>query len=188
MSNSCPRCLVQRLRGRADEPGALACRECHGVWLTAAAVHGVIPASLGPLSGLPAVGTGHAALRCPECDDPLVQRAIFGVEVDVCDAHGVWFDHREVEHIRAAARHEAGDRTVVDAASVDTRTGPGPRKTRIATPRDDALESTMVVAEVALTGVDVAAATADAVDLGAGVEAAGGVLEALGGLFEGIFG
>lgn len=177
-SSSCPRCHFEALRAHADEAGARACPRCEGVWLTMAAARAVLPASLGTLPGQAAAD----APRCPVCEGPLTLRCVYGVGVDVCAAHGVWFDHSEVERIRAAARHEAADLTTVDADSVDARTGPGPRKARIATGSDSAIDTTIVAAEVAVTAVDVAAVTAD------GVEVGGGVLEVLGNLFEGIFG
>lgn len=187
----CPRCLDCRLSERSDgaDAGALACRECHGVWLTAAAAQQVLPARFGPLAELPTVGTGFAALRCPACHAELVRRRVAGVEIDVCESHGAWFDHREVERIRAAAHHDGGAvlavATVVAAAPFVQSPAP-PAFNATTADVGNAIEGGAIVVEVALTGAEVASAVDVAAVVDAGAAVSGG-FDLLAAIFDGLF-
>jgi Zn-finger nucleic acid-binding protein len=197
--HACPRCLDSRLRERRDgtDPGALVCRACHGVWLTAAAAQGVLPARFGPLAELPTVPTGFAALRCPECRGELVRRRVAGVEIDVCDRHGGWFDHREVERIRAAAHHDDGAALAIGigvatvAAAVPFTQSPAPPAMNAsAADLGTVVEGGAIVVDVALTSADVAAAASEVGGVGLEVvdvgEVAGGAFDVLAGIFDGL--
>jgi Zn-finger nucleic acid-binding protein len=62
----------------------------------------------------------HASLSCPECSGPMrreeVTDTMFGV--DICDAHGTWFDARELPaFIETATAARAGEVTSEDLES-----------------------------------------------------------------------
>ena len=40
--------------------------------------------------------------RCPVCNAALVPTKVKAAAVDVCDAHGIWLDHGELEAILAS--------------------------------------------------------------------------------------
>ena len=69
-----------------------------------------------------------AEIRCPVCTQVMGKsRSPDGVELDVCDAHGVWLDRGELEKLIALASNEFDD---------DTPTRPHDPRLR---ERDDAL-------------------------------------------------
>lgn len=45
-------------------------------------------------------------IQCPICQQSLMRRTINGVEVDVCEAHGLWLDKMELLTITERERHE----------------------------------------------------------------------------------
>ena len=111
---TCPRCgppshLDARLVGDVllDE-----CATCHGIWLDHIALDALIKKredvstenalGISQQATLPptVVGVGEKMyLRCPECDN-LMNRVNFskrsGILIDVCRAHGTWFDENEL--------------------------------------------------------------------------------------------
>ena len=40
-------------------------------------------------------------MNCPKCDQELQRRIEHGVEIDVCDRHGIWFDPGELDRYAA---------------------------------------------------------------------------------------
>jgi len=128
-ARTCPRCagshaLLARLVGDVllDE-----CPSCHGVWLDSAAVDRVVrerqESSIGSLRQMtaPEPGLGEPAgaprllgkppaaqpaqsmyIACPDCGQ-MMNRVNFarqsGVILDVCRAHGTWFDHSELQRV-----------------------------------------------------------------------------------------
>ena len=112
----CPSCRVPMLRGNLQEVLLHECEKCFGLWLGAAAFEHICrnaeqqAAALGsaqPVGG-PVALAPVRYVRCPHCNE-LMHRLNFahcsGVIVDVCRAHGTWFDanelHRIVQFIRA---------------------------------------------------------------------------------------
>ncbi len=45
-------------------------------------------------------------ISCPICSEPMVHKAVNGVEVDVCAVHGLWLDKKELLTITERERHE----------------------------------------------------------------------------------
>ena len=104
------------LRGTLRDVPLHECGKCYGLWLGTATFEHICrnaeqqAAALG--SAQPAGGPAALApvryVRCPQCNE-LMHRLNFahcsGVIVDVCRAHGTWFDanelHRIVNFIRA---------------------------------------------------------------------------------------
>ena len=201
--HACPRCLDRPLHAHPHDGGtrdddtadALACSHCGGAWLTAGAAQRVLPVRFGPLARLPAVPTGFAALRCPECHRELARRRVADVDIDVCDAHGVWFDHREVERIRDAAhhdpdrRHQLGGRDtalttgLLVSAVAFTQSPAPPRMNASVTDVGSTLDATVLVADVALTSAAAASAAGELASSGA-LEVTSTTLEVTGSAIE----
>ena len=109
----CPRCQAQ-LRSRSVELlRVLECRRCGGLWLEPGVLEELCervendPLMSTLLSGVP---DPHPEFRpsdavylpCTRCEDMMVPRNFggnSGVVFDLCQEHGVWLDHSELEHI-----------------------------------------------------------------------------------------
>jgi len=111
----CPSCRVPMLRGKLREVPLHECGKCYGLWLDTASFEHVCrnaeqkAAALGSAQSVgPAALAPVRYVRCPQCNE-LMHRLNFarcsGVIVDVCRAHGTWFDanelHRIVHFVRA---------------------------------------------------------------------------------------
>jgi Zn-finger nucleic acid-binding protein len=119
---ACPRCANATLTPYLSQ-GVLAdvCAQCDGVWLGHDSLQTLLkrqPASP-PDNRLPERvelprETRIRYLNCPECRQQM-RRVQYGdksgIIIDVCDADGIWFDHRELE---AALRHVASHPTQSD--------------------------------------------------------------------------
>jgi Zn-finger nucleic acid-binding protein len=98
MTPSCPRCRRIALQPFATrDVEVLACGNCHGLWLDHAAASRVAQAALQDAVVAPA-----ERLPCPVCTRTMAASRVKGVVVDRCDAHGLWFDHAELERVLAA--------------------------------------------------------------------------------------
>jgi Zn-finger nucleic acid-binding protein len=124
----CPSCRMPMLCGKLREIPLHECGKCYGLWLDTASFEHICrnverqAAALGDaqsVSGPTALGPVRY-VRCPQCNE-LMHRLNFahcsGVIVDVCRAHGTWFDanelHRIVHFIRAGGldRSRAKEKT-----------------------------------------------------------------------------
>jgi Zn-finger nucleic acid-binding protein len=127
----CPACRVSLLRGTLRDIPLHECPKCFGLWLDPATFERVcreaeqqsaVLGSAQPVAGANALGPVRY-VRCPLCDD-LMHRMNFarcsGVIVDVCRAHGTWFDvnelHRIVQFIRAGGLDESRAREKAELA------------------------------------------------------------------------
>jgi len=163
-TRKCPRCrrerdetLVARLVGETllDE-----CPSCHGVWLDGAVLERLLEerrqansqalvsmASSAAAISNPGVDVNQSYVMCPDCDE-MMNRENFGrrsgVIVDVCRAHGTWFDadelprviefvrkggleeshRREMQRLKSEAR--AANRDALFQQQRDLRTGASP--------------------------------------------------------------
>ncbi len=115
----CPRCQRPLRKGAAGRVEALACNGCGGVWLDhglamqfnkaladkcqlelseSARIVGEIVARKAQVQG---VDTSPDGLPCVVCQQPLrrehIERA--GFDLDICDAHGTFFDRGELQTI-----------------------------------------------------------------------------------------
>jgi Zn-finger nucleic acid-binding protein len=127
----CPRCkggLRRRTLGKSD---VIECGACAGLWLSQETVQQLVERAdeqdqagldLGEASAhAPAPGAMRVEgyIPCVACGQ-LMQRRNFagssGVIVDLCGAHGVWFDHRELErlleYVRAGGLRRARAREI----------------------------------------------------------------------------
>ena len=113
----CPRCWATRVQrplqaGRTGSFDLHACETCGGVWLGVEASRRI----LGDVE--PAPSGQPPALFCPCCNGAATPLTVPpGVVVDRCDAHGVWFDARELDTICAAVARDKGVRVPARAAA-----------------------------------------------------------------------
>jgi len=117
----CPRCFIALIEGElSNELIAHGCRGCGGVWLSNEASQRVI-AGMGQQAferlrahskaARHQIDTKKAGLLCPRCRQMLAQTTVADahLEVDVCGAHGTWFDRGEVERVALAFDKKLAD-------------------------------------------------------------------------------
>jgi Zn-finger nucleic acid-binding protein len=108
-TQTCPRCTTQLFRGTSQSFALHGCGGCGGVWLDNAACAAVLVGSSGArateLAELVARNARTRVLdlrtevRCPECGVTLERVRKHGIEMDVCAAHGTWFDAHELRQV-----------------------------------------------------------------------------------------
>ncbi len=109
----CPRCQGELKIRALGETSVIECRSCAGMWLSstdfervcsdadeqeraARALGGASP----PAHVVPEVPIRY--LPCPQCQQMMYRRnyaSCSGIILDVCNKHGVWLDHRELERV-----------------------------------------------------------------------------------------
>lgn len=97
---ACPAC------GRVliPQPGAPSrswCEDCRGVLVPTAEIETVISDFRRKPFTLPAGTPGERS--CPRCVAKLARFTLFGIELDRCVAHGVWFDSKELVRVLEAS-------------------------------------------------------------------------------------
>ena len=97
------------------------CTICRGVWFDTGELELLLelgglpdPAPfIDSMKGRTEPATAEKPRRCPVCRQKMKKSAVTEggeVLVDVCpDDHGIWFDHREVEHLAAALAQQSQD-------------------------------------------------------------------------------
>jgi len=121
---TCPRCQAA-LDPRGDR---WICSQCTGLLLPEPALSQMIAEMIGstvsalgwrgkvaepqPLVLTPREATEH--LTCPRCTTQMEATNLYGIEVDRCPAHGLWFDRDELE--KALQRGLEAGRTKTPAA------------------------------------------------------------------------
>lgn len=115
---ACPECDGRQLYSRQlPDPvvAALECRVCAGFWIGVGAFHEVLEAESRKSATRPGPQRTNDPPRqqryrkCPECTGLMTRRNLggaSGVVIDVCGAHGLWFDADELA--RALAWIRAG--------------------------------------------------------------------------------
>jgi Zn-finger nucleic acid-binding protein len=113
----CPRCSEPLELARSATGGASVCRSCGGLFVVPAAVRALFDERASDL-----VRVADEAARAPparieptECPCPICQSIMARVTVasiattlDVCAAHGVWFDRWELHAVARAAKSGSG--------------------------------------------------------------------------------
>jgi Zn-finger nucleic acid-binding protein len=140
---NCPRCEAHLFQVQAEELAGDGCARCGGIWLKGVksvdALAPRVPAAkaLGQLVSERCAGDPTIRLQdriaCPECGARLTRMLAGDVDVDVCAAHGIWFDRNELP--RAVAT--AGAREQVLAPTVA-----GVEPVRERSPAEDPAEAT----------------------------------------------
>ena len=107
----CPRCAAFLVEKRARDTVLSGCRSCGGIWLDAATVARLRSARDEEIDAaarrikpdfVGSQGPDRAApIACPVCRQSLRRTSIPGTShvVDVCDAHGTWFDRAEADEL-----------------------------------------------------------------------------------------
>lgn len=96
----CPRCNVEL----EDAGSVRACSQCRGQWVP----YDVLMEMAGEMSrpNRPRMHAmrdeGRAALLCPGCGKAMGTWKLRKVDIDRCEAHGVWFDKDELEAVLLA--------------------------------------------------------------------------------------
>ncbi len=105
----CPRCSIALFEGQAGGASLFGCGSCGGIWMDNATSQRVVSAVEEAILTL-AVRATHAAkapvetarvAACPMCKKEMVCASAGGVALDVCSAHGTWFDRGEVQRVSA---------------------------------------------------------------------------------------
>lgn len=105
---ACPVCAIPLFAASKDDYRIDACGKCGGSWMSIAHMRKMIdtshktPIELARMAdaaaaSAPAPSAGPRA--CPECKKVLVTENLGGVDIDVCDEHGTWFDRSELERV-----------------------------------------------------------------------------------------
>lgn len=199
MTPSCPRCPGSPLLTSSTHGvWVMYCDRCWGMWVDAGSVRHVAAAAIADARAV------HAeALPCPVCRAAMGAWHARGVVIDRCDAHGVWFDRAELDHLVAAA-----SQPVAPAASASVGLGTvavvaggaalaggvalamGSEQPR--SPGGAAIDGA-AVGEVAVDVVDTVHSALPLADVGVGgavevvAESAGGVAEAIGDAIGAVF-
>ncbi len=109
----CPRCADYLNEKRVGAAQLAGCRSCGGVWLDAATVERLKRAHddeleraarsiNGVVSDIGGPPDQNMSIACPVCSTHLRRVPIPGTtsSVDVCDAHGTWFDRAHGDELQ----------------------------------------------------------------------------------------
>lgn len=126
---SCPVCAIPLFAASKDGYRIDACGKCGGSWMAHADVRRMIdtsekaPIELARMADsreVPRPG-GTDVRTCPECKGALVSEVLGGAEIDVCDAHGTWFDRTELQQVAIALLKEYGVARRVNDAEAERK-------------------------------------------------------------------
>ncbi len=119
---ACPACAVPMLEGSLQQYTLHECEKCFGIWLDSATFERICHDAEQQAAVLSRSQLGQPYVtemtpvvyrRCPVCRD-IMTRMNFahcsGVVVDVCSAHGTWFDLNELQRIVLFIRSGGLDR------------------------------------------------------------------------------
>jgi Zn-finger nucleic acid-binding protein len=81
-----------------DAGVAGSCTQCNGIWLHPGSLNEMVAQMQIPPENIDLTLTAaeRDKLACPTCRDPMDTRTLYGVEIDLCAKHGIWFDAREL--------------------------------------------------------------------------------------------
>ncbi len=90
----CPRCGTELIDARA----ARGCGTCGGLWIGVGDVQEMMQQMQTPPEPMqvPFERVMREPLRCPSCRDEMETHDLYGVPIDVCTKHGIWFDAKEL--------------------------------------------------------------------------------------------
>lgn len=109
---ACPRCDARLFAGQADGVSMLGCGLCGGIWLDNEAAQRVTQHFSERVVELATRASQSAQRRpdvravakCASCRAEMGRRTYGQVSVDVCQAHGTWFDAGELAALLAPMR------------------------------------------------------------------------------------
>ena len=126
----CPRCGGQLYAGHTHNHVIHGCGHCGGVWLDAETSARVIDTACQATVQLAQQASQHGqaevdtstqhALACPTCQGTMrtTRVAKAWLDIDSCDAHGVWYDRGELERVARTAKIATSDWRQVQAPPV----------------------------------------------------------------------
>jgi Zn-finger nucleic acid-binding protein len=116
----CPRCAVTMFAVEQFGTSIDACGRCGGVWANNLVSRMIATVGSGVVEGWSQAADARAqfaadcqgGLACPDCGIALarVTPPDTSIELDICAAHGTWFDRGEIAALRAALRKRADRR------------------------------------------------------------------------------
>ncbi|MEM6790208.1 MAG: zf-TFIIB domain-containing protein [Myxococcota bacterium] len=121
MALRCPRCADAMYVGATPAGGDMwGCPRCGGVWLDLATADHVVRTVCEGSLALSRRAADAAAqpsrpqamlLQCPVCTHTMEPQrvATAWLDIDVCRAHGTWYDHGELEKVARATQRDVGD-------------------------------------------------------------------------------
>lgn len=116
---ACPRCTGPLFEGKSTRGDLFGCGVCGGVWLDNDAASALAKNADPELVELAQRASEHAkvtpetapaGLACPVCRQPLARVPAAVVEVDICEAHGTWFDSGELQRVASVFRKILAER------------------------------------------------------------------------------
>lgn len=136
----CPRCRMPMFVGTASGVVVQGCGTCGGVWLDAASARRVAEALPADALNLAQNVAGFAKMAadldapapCPVCAKRMQRSrvALANLEIDVCPAHGTWYDKSELHRFAEALQSSpwrAGKAAVGGGKQPAATPGPPPR-------------------------------------------------------------
>lgn len=113
---SCPRCAAQLHLAHVSSVQLHGCGRCGGLWLDNASAARLLARSCPEIGSLADLASQNAqqhadvegAIRCPACQQAL-KRVPGGdptLLIDICEAHGTWFDRGELQQVAALAERQ----------------------------------------------------------------------------------
>jgi len=117
------------------------CGQCGGVWLDQATAKRVVETVCEATLGMARNAASSAAapsqpttkvLSCPSCGQPMKATRVQAawLDIDVCDAHGTWYDHGELEKVARATKRQMGDWRSQPKPAPPMSVNPQPRSER----------------------------------------------------------
>jgi Zn-finger nucleic acid-binding protein len=80
----------------------LVCRTCTGVFVTEDHLSWII-GQVSESEPTPVVleppRDGEAVRTCPRCANQMTKHVFYGIQIDRCEAHGLWFDAEEMQRV-----------------------------------------------------------------------------------------
>jgi Zn-finger nucleic acid-binding protein len=195
----CPRCQIQLFEGAAGGITMHACGGCGGVWLdnvSAQRLSQALPGEAVTLAeSASRAGRTHvdtaALIPCPVCAKALSRTRVAsaGVDIDVCSAHGTWFDRDELQQVATAMKKARAGHAPVGVAGVAgvglAAAGVGLAGVAVAQGAQPNLQHQTDAIATGLDVVGTALDVADVIDVGDAVDLAGAALHGAGALADG---
>lgn len=126
--HKCPRCATTLFFGDANGTALLGCGLCGGLWLDNASAQRVMSRYDDAVRELASRATTNATARpdvrapvsCAECGGAMQRKRVADVELDLCPAHGTWFDAGELERVIAPLQPPPVQTPMADASDEET--------------------------------------------------------------------
>ena len=111
---ACPHCHVALTAVERPHATQHTCPRCGGIWIDDDELQRMfIELAIPPRAPLGPLELQAGPVPCPRCGEPMAVERTAGGEpplIDVCAAHGAWFDRDELEIALTRLQHEQLDR------------------------------------------------------------------------------